>query len=543
MRERSLIAILGSAGIVGLAVILGVLSVRGERQESASPSIVVEIPDNPAALAANEAQEVEVAVLPNVDEAPAEKPEQEPEQVQETAEPEAPQELLIADAIRQRLQDPVLQKGHHADDVAAVGSFYQARSGPAVWLTSAGISPKGQAVLGALGKAEEWGLDPTLFRVPPADYQPAAAADQAATELAISLAILKYARAARGGLVDPKAISKVYGLAPTVQEPGSVMTEVSAASAPDTYLTGLHPKHEQFQLLRQALPKASSEDEDVRLRSNMDRWRWMPEALGPNHVWLNIPEFKLHVVEDGKTVQSEKIVVGNSNTPTPVLSAEMTEIVFNPERIVPLAVIRKDVLPKLKGGGNFFGRTDTSILDQYQITVKRRGQPVDPSTIDWKTVNPATLTFVQAPGRTNILGKVQFLYPNDRGVYLHDTIISSQLGRAVRAEGKKEPRVGNPDKLAARILAKSNGMNAAKVNQLVGGGKTSRVKLDTPIPIYMTYFTAVVDEQGKVQTFNDVYKLDGRAQPDDAAAASPAPTTVPVPARKPENGQLAATAR
>ena len=552
MRERSLVAILGLAGVVVVAAILGVVSLRGDRSETASPSIVIEIPDNPAALAATEveidipdnpaaraateAQEAEtVAMQPGAAE--------EPVQQQEEQTAEAPHELLIADAIRQRLEDPVLRKGHHADDIAAVESFYKDRSGPALWLTSAGISPRGQTVLGVLGKAEEWGLDPTLFRVPPAQYRPTAAEDQAATELAISLSALKYARAARGGLVDPTSISKVYGLSPKVRVPETVLTEVSTAPAPDAYLTGLHPKHEQFERLRQALPKAQSEEEDERLRSNMDRWRWMPETLGDSYVWLNIPEFKLHVLEDGKTVQSEKIVVGNPSTPTPVLSAEMTEIVFNPERIVPLSLIRKEVLPKLKGGNDFFGRTDTSVLDQYQITVKRRGQPVDPSTIDWKTVNPATLTFVQAPGRTNILGKVQFLYPNDRGVYLHDTIISSQLARAVRAEGNKEPRVGNPDRVAARLLAKSNGMSGAKVNQLVGGGTTSRVKLDTPITIHMTYFTAVVDEQGKVQTFNDVYKLDGRGKPDDAAAASPAPAagTAPIPSRKPVNRNLATT--
>lgn len=544
MRERSLVAILGSAGVIVVAVAFAVLSLRGERTETASPSTVIEIPDNPAALAAEDAQEVEIAVLPNPAGAPV--PEQEQEEPSAPAKPEetaeAPQDLLIADTIRQRLEDPILRQGHNADDVAAVSTFYAAHNGPALWLNSAGISPKGQAVLAALAGAEGWGLDPTLFRVPPADYSPSAAEDQAATEIAISLAILKYARAARGGLVDPKTISKVYGLTPNLKAPETVLTEVSAAGSPDTYLTSLHPKHEQFERLRRALPKASSEEEDLRLRSNMDRWRWMPETLGDTHVRLNIPEFKLHVLEDGKTVQTEKIVVGNPSTPTPVLSAEMTEIVFNPERVVPLALIRKNVLPKLQGGNSLFGGTDTSILDQYQITVKRRGRPVDPSTIDWKKVNPATLTFVQAPGPTNILGKVQFLYPNDRGVYLHDTIISAQLARAVRAEGTKEPRVANPDRLAARLLAKSNGMSAAKVNQLAGGG-TTKVKLDAPVPVHMTYFTVWVDDEGKAQTFKDVYKLD--REPKDAASVSPPPSAgpAPIPLRNPRNGDLAATAR
>ncbi|ODR98737.1 hypothetical protein AUC71_03880 [Methyloceanibacter marginalis] len=275
----------------------------------------------------------------------------------------------------------------------------------------------------------------------PASYQPTLTDDQAATEIAISLAILKYARAARGGLVEPSALSKIYDQSPTVRPPETVLTEISTASAPDTYLADLHPKHEQFTRLRQALLKAQTEADKERLKVNMDRWRWMPETLGETYVWLNIPEFMLHVVKDGKTAESEKIVVGSPSSPTPVLSADMTEIVFNPERVVPLSVIRRDVLPKLRESGGLFGGGATSILEQYQLTVNNRGRAIDPSKIDWDTVDLSKLTFVQAPGPTNILGKVQFLYPNDRDIYLHDTIIRSQLTRAVRAEGQSEPRV------------------------------------------------------------------------------------------------------
>lgn len=541
MRGRSLVAILGAAGVVVLAVMLGVLAVQGEQPATAASSIVIEIPDNPAALAATEAQDADiVAVLPGT----VDEPVQEEEKAEVIAEPAVPQKLFIADTIRRELSDPALRQDAHPEDIAAVEAFYGARTGPALWLTSAGISPAGQALLGEMTRAGDWGLDPGVFTVPPPDYQPTLAEDQAATEIAMSLAALKYTRAARGGLLEPSAASKIYDQTPTLRAPQTVLGEITAASAPDAYLTDLHPKHEQFAQLRQALLKAQSEEDKERLRANMDRWRWMPETLGETFVWLNIPEFMLHVVKDGKTVQSEKIVVGNPNTPTPVHSAEMKAVVFNPERIVPLSVIRKDVLPKLQDGRGWFGGSDTSVLEQYQLTVKHRGKPVDPSKIDWKKVNLSTLTFVQAPGRTNILGKVQFLYPNDRGIYLHDTIIRSQLTRAVRAEGQKEPRVANPGKLAALLLAESNGWSNAKVNQAVAASKTTEVKLDKAIPVHTTYFTAVVDEQGEVKTFSDIYKLDKRDDPEDAAAASPpVADTAPIPSRKPVNGSLAATVR
>jgi len=534
MRRPSLVTTLGAAGVLALAVVLAVvLGTGGQREETAATDIVVEIPDNPASLAATEVQEAEiVATLPGAGEEP-------PQQEEAAASSETAQDLLIADTIRQLLDDPLLHKGAHADDIAAVKTFYGSHSGPALWLTTAGISPEGQAILGEIKRAGEWGLDPSIFQVPPAEYKPDAAADQAATEIAISLAALKYARAARGGLAEPSAVNKVFDQTPPVREPAAVLTAISTSQSPDTYLTDLHPKHEQFVRLRQALAKAQSEDDVIRIEANMDRWRWMPEDLGASYVWLNVPEYMLHVVKDGKTIASEKIVVGSSNSPTPVLSADLKSIAFNPERKVPLSVIRRDVLPKLRKG-NWFGGSDNSVLEAYQLTVKNRGKTVDPSTIDWNKVNLSKLTFVQAPGRTNVLGKVQFLYPNDQGVYLHDTIIRSQLGRAVRAEGQKQPRVANPQNLAALLLADDKGWSKAKVNQLVKSGKTTSVKIDKPIPVHTTYFTAVVDEKGELKTFDDVYKLDKRRKPGDEAAASPPVAgSTPKPTRKPS---LAATA-
>ncbi|ODR98738.1 hypothetical protein AUC71_03885 [Methyloceanibacter marginalis] len=134
----------------------------GEQPETAAPGIEIKIDDNPAALAASEAQEAEsVAMLPGAaDEAVQEEAEE------AMAEPAVPQELLITETIREKLSDPVLRQGAHPDDIAAVEAFYTAHSGPALWLTSAGISPGGQAVLGEMGRAGEWGLDPSLFRVP-----------------------------------------------------------------------------------------------------------------------------------------------------------------------------------------------------------------------------------------------------------------------------------------------------------------------------------------------------------------------------------------
>ncbi|BAQ16512.1 hypothetical protein GL4_1052 [Methyloceanibacter caenitepidi] len=525
MRGHASFAILRRLGPCALALPLGLLTVSLPQSSRADDTVILEIPDHPGAGA------VDLQVE------------------EEDAEPPA-EELMIADAIKVQSNKPSLQKGQHADDVAALTEFYRTRTGPALWLTTAGFSERGAALLEVIGKADNWGLDPTAFPVPPKDYKPSSAEDQAATELAISLAALKYARAARGGLDDPKNINPIYGHEPTVRPPAEVLKELSTASAPDEVLLELHPKHEQFVRLRKALANAKSENEDLLLRRNMNRWRWMPEDLGATYVWLNIPEFMVYAVEDGKTVESEKALVGATSSPTPVLSADMTEIVFNPERIVPPAVFRRDVLPKLRGSGSFFGGTpNTAVLDQYGITVKKGGRTVDPKTIDWRKANLSGLTFVQKPGRTNIMGNVQFLFPNDRKVFMRATTFGGKFARDTRADGAKEPRVDNAEDLAARILAASNGTSSATVRQQIASGKTSRVSLTKPIPVHLTYFTAVVGDDGTVKTFGDIYELDNlpAATPAPAEDASSAPAAgapsseAPDTVRKPINGSLATT--
>ena len=516
MRARASFAILKSLGLFALALQLGLVMASVSERSLADDSVILEIPDHPGVGT------VEMPI--------------------EAKEPPKPavQELLIADAIKVQLNKPSLAEGKNADDVAALSEFYRTRTGPALWLTTAGFSERGEALLETIADADNWGLDPTAFPVPPKDYKPGTEEDQAATELAMSLAALKYARAARGGLSEPKSINALYGHAPTVRPPAEILNELSTASAPKTVLEGLHPKHEQFARLRKALKNAKSEDEDLLLRRNMDRWRWMPEQLGASYVWLNIPEFMLHAVEDGKTVESEKVIVGATSTPTPVLSADMTEIVFNPERIVPAGVIRRDVLPKLRGSGSFFGGTaNTAILDQYGIRVKRGGKTVDPKTIDWKKTNLSGLTFVQKPGRTNIMGKVQFLFPNDQKVFMRDTTFRGKFARDTRADGVKDPRIENAEKLAARLLATSNDLNSAAVRQQIASGKTSQVKLKEPVPVHLTYFTVVVGEDGTVKTFGDIYKLDNLPAP--APSGDATSSDMPAAPRKPINGSLATT--
>ena len=119
--------------------------------------------------------------------------------------PLPPAHPLVA-AIRSKLADPLLRKGTNAEDFAALEAFY-ALAGRPVWMTEMGFSAKGQQALFEVEKADDWGLDHLAFELPLASELPASPEAQAVAEIKLDLAILKYARLARGGRLNPREVS------------------------------------------------------------------------------------------------------------------------------------------------------------------------------------------------------------------------------------------------------------------------------------------------------------------------------------------------
>ena len=555
MRERSVIAALIAAGSVLLfGALMAPPAVAQDDQavqqaddpngDSANPADQDATQDD-AAPAADPSSEA-AAPADDADQATqGEQPGVTPVQTVETPAAATP----IVASIRAKLNDPAVRKDAPTEDLAALEAFYNARS-EALWMTDMGFSNEAQAAIDEIRKADDWGLSSAAFDLPSAGDLPDSVEEQAVGEIELNLAILKYARHARGGRTNPVQLSKLYGMTPTLRDPKTVMVEIAAADAPDAYLRSLHPKHDQFRRLHEALLKARAEAEagakprDMqRIVINMERWRWMPEDLGSLYVWLNIPSFMVRVVKDEKSVYSDKIVVGELKYATPVFSADLKSVVFNPEWTVPPTIVRENLLPALRGGGGLFG-SNTSILAQHELNVNYNGKRVDPSSIDWNRVNMGAISFTQAPGPNNVLGKVKFVYPNPYSVYMHDTIKEGLFDKDSRATGHNCPRVANPGKIAAVILAEDQNMPQAEVDKLLASGYNSAVSISHRVRMLTTYFTAMVDDQGKVETFGDVYKLDvalasailgksakaeavadnADAKPSQPPAADPAPT-------------------
>src|SRR5262249_39238458 len=223
--------------------------------------------------------------------------------------------------------------------------------------------------------------------------------------------------------------------------------------------------------------------------ANMERWRWLPRDLGAAYVMVNIPDFTLTVVDDGKSVWSTRIVTGRPGKhATPLLAETMKYITFNPTWNVPPSIIRNEYLPALV--------RDPTALARIGLRIGRNSD--------------GSIRIYQPPSERNALGRVRFNFPNQFLVYQHDTPDKYLFSKTVRAYSHGCMRVENPDKYAETLLSISQpeeGYTAQRIRSLYGRGERN-INLKTPIPVYLTYQTVFFDKAGQVQTRPDIYGLD-----------------------------------
>lgn len=425
-----------------------------------------------------------------------------------------------------------------AEEGRALAAFYAARGHAGYWVKGQALAEQTLQVAAELAQADDWGLTAAELGLPDVKTAGLAAAttpaDLAATELALSRAVLRYARQARGGRIDPTQLSNYFDRKPALVEPVTVLEEIAKSTAPDAYLRGLHPQHPQFEKLRQAYialklgkagamppvavaqPNTAGKQAVARTDGNgsalrkvhlaMEQWRWMPREMGESYVWVNIPEFTLRVVKAGRVMHSERAIVGKTDTQTPIFSDEMETIVFHPTWGVPDSIKVKEIFPSLVRG--------KSLLARHNLRLSRAGRDVDPESVDWTTADIRNFHVYQPPGGGNVLGVVKFLFPNKHQVYMHDTPTKALFNATTRTFSHGCMRIRDPLKLAEVLLHEDKGWTGSRVAAMAapGAGQNGSVNLTRKIQVHITYFTASVDDAGKLQTFADIYGHEERMQ-------------------------------
>ena len=250
-----------------------------------------------------------------------------------------------------------------------------------------------------------------------------------------------------------------------------------------------------------ALNVSAAERAD-QLRVNLERARWvMSYDNGGNFVLVNISGFYTWLVRKNELVWSSRVQVGKPYTRSPVFTGTMTYLEFNPTWTVPASIANRSILPAVKKDPGYLAAKDMVLLDN-------QGNEIPPETVDWNTVTRMPCTVRQNPGPQNALGRVKFIFPNKHAVYLHDTPSRQHFSRSTRAFSSGCIRVENPLELATLLLDDQPGWERARVDAVVASGERTTVRLSVPLPVFLIYWTAYVDADGRMNFREDIYGRD-----------------------------------
>jgi len=450
-------------------------------------------------------------------------------------------------------------------DRTIVDAFYSGRDYAPLWITDGKVNERGKAVIAYLGHVDQDGLDPADYPVPnfSALSEPG---DLAEAELKLDMTIITYAHHASVGRVHWSRVSNDIYYTLTAPEPADVLAAMVEAKDMAKALDAYEPRTAGYLALKAKLaeiragkmegkktpvangaaPKVGASDDRVpllreRLKisgdgtifdkpladavkkyqqdhqlkvtgtltqqtidalnghqpdkpvdiilANMERWRWMPHDLGSTYVIVNLADFTLRVMHDGKPYWTTRIVDGKPEMPTPIMQAEMKYITINPTWNVPPSIVNHEYLPALQ--------QDPTVLERMGLKV---GKNPDGTVHIW-----------QPPGDHNALGRIRFNFPNKFLVYQHDTPDKYLFAYDKRAYSHGCMRVQDPQKYAEVLLSlvrPNDGYTLERIKRMVDAGGEQDIQLPTYIPVNLTYQTAFVDDDGKLQFRDDVYGRD-----------------------------------
>lgn len=242
----------------------------------------------------------------------------------------------------------------------------------------------------------------------------------------------------------------------------------------------------------------------IKILINMERCKWVPVELNSDYIVVNIPAFRMYVYQKGKFIWKCNVIVGKSNVAsnTIIFNDTIETIVFNPYWNIPLNIIVKEILPQIKKNRNYIRNHNLEI-------VTNAGLHVSQSSINFnKYYTNFPYIIRQKPGPNNSLGLVKFLFPNNYDIYLHDTPQKYLFDQFSPAFSQGCIRIQEPIKLANYLLRDDSNFSERKILSLFNLKREQHILLKNKVPIFIAYFTAWVDKEGKLNFRNDIYKHD-----------------------------------
>ncbi|WP_245836709.1 L,D-transpeptidase family protein [Sphingopyxis indica] len=381
--------------------------------------------------------------------------------------------------------------------------FYAGRGYRPIWVHRGKIGAEAATLLGWLESARLDGLKSSSYDVDELRERLAAAkggdvAALARAELALSKRFAHYVRDQR----RPRDVGMIWADKDLKPRRPSVESVLRAATFPEdfgSYLSAMGWMSEHYvrlrRLMEHAQKRGASEAALERIALNLDRARVLP---GPwtHHIVVDAAAGLLYYYGGGKREGMMRVVVGAPETQTPMLAGNIQWAILNPYWNVPDYLAGRSIAPKVLAGRSLASLHMEALSDWGPSPRK-----LDASEIDWHAVaaGQQLLRLRELPGPRNSMGKVKFLFPNDEGIYLHDTPDRALLRKKDRHFSNGCIRLEKASELGKWLFQKPL--------RAKDGTPEQAVPLPVEVPVYLTYFTAIAVEKGVA--FRDVYGRDG----------------------------------
>lgn len=388
-----------------------------------------------------------------------------------------------------------------------LAGFYAARGQRPLWTAEGRVAPEAGRLIALLKDARADGLNP-------ADYRPDELAalvraarsgrpeDLAAAEFALSAALATWA----SDLHRPQPAAGLMYSDGQFRPPGlsraAALETVARAPSLQAGLAQVSRMNPLYTRLRTALKAPPPGVDAAVLRANLERARALPVDLGRRFILVDIAAQRLWMYQDGRPVDSMKVVVGKPSDPTPPMAALVRYAVFRPYWNVPPDLVAHRMAPKvLKQGVGYFHSQRLEALSSWNDA---RAKRINPARVNWRAVaaGRVTLRVRQLPGPDNMMGQIKFMFPNPKGVYLHDSPLKNLFAGEQRLASAGCVRLEDASRLGRWLLG-----DAVVQQGVQPGPPETKANLPRPVPVYLAYLTAAPTGQG-LSLRKDIYNRD-----------------------------------
>ena len=292
-----------------------------------------------------------------------------------------------------------------------------------------------------------------------------------------------------------------------------IQRKLMAGQSIEKILKPYVPEYQQFKLLSakykalQRTPGASPQALH-KVRMSIERIKLMKPGLGKTYALVNIPEFRVRIIENDKTSVSMKVITGKKKNQTPIFSENLQYIVLNPTWNVPDSIARNEVIPGLLKDPNYLKKHRLVMRRDYNLD----SPALSPSSVNLRAYKggkgDVPFKFIEVPSDKNALGRVKFIFPNHHSVYMHDTPTKYLFKRKVRAYSHGCIRLQDPKGMLKYLTEHYTNYSFEEAMEKYNSYKTQYMKIVKKLPVHTAYLTAYVEEDGTLKLFPDIYGFD-----------------------------------